>query len=122
MNIVIKKILSSSVNSYCGFCYGFRDLSFKLEVFFALIFFPVFFYFYNSTLLLKLVLFLSYILILIVELINTSIERLADRVCLDYDLSIKAVKDMSSAAVFLSFLPFVSLLLFDVLFLTCCLL
>lgn len=39
------------------------------------------------------------LLVLIVELLNTAIEKLADRVTLEHDPIIKRVKDMGSAAV-----------------------
>ena len=39
------------------------------------------------------------LLLLTVELLNTAIEKLADRVTKDYDPQIGAVKDMGSAAV-----------------------
>ena len=42
------------------------------------------------------------VFILIVELLNTAIEKLSDRVTLDHDLVVKRVKDMGSAAIFLS--------------------
>jgi diacylglycerol kinase (ATP) len=44
------------------------------------------------------------VFILIVELLNTAIEKLSDRVSLDHDPAIKRVKDMGSAAIFLSLL------------------
>ena len=44
------------------------------------------------------------IFILIVELLNTAIEKLSDRVTRDHDLAIKRIKDMGSAAVGLSLL------------------
>jgi diacylglycerol kinase (ATP) len=40
--------------------------------------------------------------LLIVELLNTAIEKLSDRVTRDQDPLIKRVKDMGSAAIFLS--------------------
>jgi diacylglycerol kinase (ATP) len=40
--------------------------------------------------------------VLIVELLNTAIEKLADRVTHETDPAIKRVKDMGSAAIFLS--------------------
>jgi diacylglycerol kinase (ATP) len=42
--------------------------------------------------------------LLIVELLNTAIEKLSDRVTRDNDPLIKRVKDMGSAAIFLSLL------------------
>lgn len=44
-------------------------------------------------------LFIVVLLVLIVELLNTAIEKLADRVTLEHDPIIKRVKDMGSAAV-----------------------
>ncbi len=44
------------------------------------------------------------IVILIVELLNTAIEKLSDRVSRDHDLALKRVKDMGSAAILLSLL------------------
>jgi diacylglycerol kinase (ATP) len=39
------------------------------------------------------------VMVLIVELLNTAIEKLADRLTTDHDLQIGRVKDMGSAAV-----------------------
>ncbi len=44
------------------------------------------------------------VFILIVELLNTAIEKLGDRITRDHDPAIKRVKDMGSAAIFLSLL------------------
>jgi diacylglycerol kinase (ATP) len=44
------------------------------------------------------------VVILIVELLNTAIEKLSDRVSRDHDLALKRVKDMGSAAILLSLL------------------
>ena len=44
------------------------------------------------------------VFVLIVELLNTAIEKLSDRVTRDNDLAIKRVKDMGSAAILLSLL------------------
>lgn len=52
--------------------------------------------------LLKVLILLSHLLVLIVELLNTAIESLADRLCTQQDLLIKQAKDMGSAAVLLS--------------------
>ena len=38
-------------------------------------------------------------MVLVVELLNTAIEKLADRLTTDHDLQIGRVKDMGSAAV-----------------------
>ena len=46
----------------------------------------------------------TFIFILIVELLNTAIEKLSDRITLDHDPALKRIKDMGSAAIFLSLL------------------
>ena len=51
---------------------------------------------------LKVQLLLVNIAVLIVELLNSSIEVLADKVCKDIDPLIKQAKDMASAAVLLT--------------------
>ncbi len=44
------------------------------------------------------------VFLLIVELLNTSLEKLSDRITIDHDPLLKRVKDMGSAAIFLSLL------------------
>ena len=44
------------------------------------------------------------VFVLIIELLNTAIEKLSDRVTLNNDPAIKRVKDMGSAAILLSLL------------------
>ncbi|CCE06150.1 putative diacylglycerol kinase (DgkA-like) [Bradyrhizobium sp. STM 3843] len=44
------------------------------------------------------------VLVLVVELLNTAIEKLADRLTTDHDLQIGRVKDLGSAAVGVSLL------------------
>lgn len=52
----------------------------------------------------RLFLIVVVVAIMIVELLNTAIEKLADRVTMEHDPIIKRVKDMGSAAVGLSLL------------------
>ena len=44
------------------------------------------------------------VFILIVELLNTAIEKLSDRITLDHDPALKRIKDMGSSAILLSLL------------------
>ena len=46
----------------------------------------------------------SLVFIMIIELLNTALEKLSDRLTLDIDPAIKIVKDMGSAAILLSLL------------------
>jgi len=52
--------------------------------------------------LLKLFLITAHLIVLIVELLNTAIECVVDKVCPEYDPLVKQAKDMGSAAVLLS--------------------
>ncbi len=54
--------------------------------------------------LLKVQLLILHLFILVVELLNTAIEALADRLCQEQDPLIGQAKDMGSAAVLLAFL------------------
>lgn len=61
-------------------------------------------YFLPVSLVFKGVLLSANTLVLIVELLNTALETMADMISPDYDLRVKKAKDMGSAAVFLSLL------------------
>lgn len=50
----------------------------------------------------------TYVILLAMELINTAIETLCDRVTSEYDEAIKVVKDIASAAVFLVLILFLA--------------
>ena len=56
---------------------------------------------YSNTLLEFFISLLSLILLLIVELLNTGLENLADKISMDFCAYCKAAKDLGSAAVFL---------------------
>ena len=53
----------------------------------------------GATLMRRVELVAMVLLVLVVELLNTAIEKLADRLTMDHDTKIKHVKDMGSAAV-----------------------
>ena len=53
----------------------------------------------GATVMRKVELFGAVVLVLVVELLNTAIEKLADRLTTDHDLQIGRVKDVGSAAV-----------------------
>jgi diacylglycerol kinase (ATP) len=82
-----------------------NELSFRLDVF---IFLPFFFIAVKlgGNYLETVVLVTPIFLILICELINTSIEALCNQVSREYSILIKISKDIASAAVFLSIVFF----------------
>jgi len=53
----------------------------------------------GATVMRRIELFGAVVLVLVVELLNTAIEKLSDRLTTDHDLQIGRVKDMGSAAV-----------------------
>ena len=53
----------------------------------------------GATIMRRIELFGAVVLVLVVELLNTAIEKLSDRLTTDHDLQIGRVKDMGSAAV-----------------------
>lgn len=58
-----------------------------------------------------LLLLLSFLL-LAFESVNTAIELLCDRITSDYDIAIKAIKDLSSASIFILFIAWLLLMTF----------
>lgn len=97
-----KRIIKAFEYSFNGLKETFHsELAFRQELFAGLLAIPLALYLGKGTTQ-KALLLGSYLLILIVELMNTAIESAIDRVSTDHhDLSKKA-KDIASAAVFLS--------------------
>lgn len=98
---MIKKIFNSIKYSSNGLKATFiRDFSFKIEIL-VLPFLLVLLIFLPITIFRKILMFSAYLLIPCLELLNTAIEKLADRVTTEHDLAIRFVKDAASAAVML---------------------
>ena len=95
-------MLPATINSWHGLIACARsEAAFREELALLVVGVPLAFYLTNDTgerFALICVLFF----ILIIELLNTAIEKLADRVTSDTGPLIKRVKDMGSAAIFLS--------------------
>lgn len=77
--------------------------SFRIELAFGIILFPLIL-FLDVSITQKLLLFSSYMGILVAEAINSAIERIVDLVTLEYHEMAKRAKDTGSAIVFLSIL------------------
>lgn len=95
----MKRILAAFVNSYHGILHGLKnEAPIREEIILLLVGIPFAFFLANDAwhfLLLISVL----LLILIVELLNTGIEALADKITLEHSSYIKIAKDCGSAAV-----------------------
>jgi len=80
-----------------------QEAAFRQELFLCIILVPLAFYF-GKTGLEKALLLGSLMLVLIVELLNSAIEAVVDRISKDQHVLAGQAKDMGSAAVFLSLL------------------
>ena len=98
----IRRVINATLYSYQGLvaCWKY-EAAFRQELLLTVCLTPLAFYITDNVLL-RLFLLGSCLLILIVELLNSAIEAVVDRIGADYhDLSGRA-KDLGSAAVFIS--------------------
>jgi len=85
-----------------GFIHAFKnETSFKLELLIAFIIFPAI-YFLPFALAYKLILVVTYFIIMISELLNSAVENIVDLVTTEIHPLAKAAKDIGSAAVLFS--------------------
>ena len=83
-----------------GLRVGLTDQSFVLEIVVGIIMIPpLSFYFHAQPIFYALL--ASYCILLVVELLNTAIEMICNKLTLEHDEQIKAIKDVASAAVFI---------------------
>jgi diacylglycerol kinase (ATP) len=100
----VKRLWRATINSWHGLVAATQsERAFREELVALAIGIPLAFYLTGDAGR-RIALIGTLVFILIVELLNTAIEKLSDRVSLDHDPAIKRVKDMGSAAIFLSLL------------------
>ena len=75
-----------------------NETSFKLELVVALIVFPAI-YFFPFELIYKLILLITYVLIMVAELLNSAVENVVDLVTKEIHPLAKAAKDIGATAV-----------------------
>ena len=93
------RIWKATINSRNGMAFALRsEQAIREEVVALLLAIPLSFL-VGATMMRRLELVAVVLLLLIVELLNTAIEKLADRLTTEHDLQIGRVKDMGSAAV-----------------------
>jgi len=98
----IKRIFKASYCSFLGFKAAFKEESaFRQELVLALIMLPASFFLAESAIHWAMLVGVL-LLVLIVELLNSAIEALTDRVSTDHHVLSGRAKDMGSAAVTLS--------------------
>jgi diacylglycerol kinase (ATP) len=98
------RLLRATVNTWNGLKSAIRtEAAFRQETAVLLVAIPLAFVI-GQTAWTRLLLVAVVVLLMIVELLNTAIEKLADRVSRHFDVQIATVKDIGSAAVGLSLL------------------
>ena len=112
MNVILfhlTRLVKATGYSYQGLVAAFKsEPAFAFEVILALILIPTAL-FLDQRLFTKALLISSVLLVLIVELINSAIEAVVDRISLDKHPLSKKAKDIGSAAVFLSIINAIAL-------------
>jgi len=85
-----------------GLVHAFKtETSFKIELAIAVVFFPLV-YFMPFELIYKLVLIITYFIIMIAELLNSAVENVVDLVTTDIHPLAKSAKDIGATAVLFS--------------------
>lgn len=88
--------------SLSGLTFAIRDRAFKLELILGVIFFPIIAIFIVRSTMWQVVLFCLYVQILITELINSALERTVNYISRKRHPLAQQIKDIASAAVFVS--------------------
>ena len=110
----MKKLYSNFLNSINGFKEALKEHSFICEIIGGFFLIP-FLIIVDAHHLIKILIIVVYFLLLAFELLNTSIEKLSDKVQKDFDIDIKNIKDISSAAVFIILITLISLVFISIL-------
>ena len=102
-------------NSIFGIRYSMSEKAVRMEVLIGFFIFPLTFYFIKGKVEVAIII-ISYLIVLITELLNTAVEKTVDRISYKKHILSKKAKDIGSAAVFLSilnlFLVFLIILFF----------
>ncbi|TFV76556.1 diacylglycerol kinase [Bradyrhizobium frederickii] len=93
------RIWKATINSRNGLAFALRSEQAVREEMFALLLSVPLAWFVAATAMRAAELVCAVAFVLVVELLNTAIEKLADRLTMDHDKQIGRVKDMGSAAV-----------------------
>jgi diacylglycerol kinase (ATP) len=93
------RLWRATINTRNGLAFAIRSEQAVREELFALALSVPLAWVVGTTTMRRIELIAAVVMILIVELLNTAIEKLADRLTTDHDPQIGRVKDMGSAAV-----------------------
>ncbi len=110
-------IFKNALYAFNGLVHAFRsEVSFKLEIFFGF-FIMIGIWLFPFTLVYKLILIVTFFLILIVELLNSAVENSVDLITKEFHPLAKAAKDIGASAVLLAVILHLTcwvVILFDV--------
>ena len=95
----MKRLWRATVNTWNGLRFAMRSEQAVREELFALVLSLPLAFLIGTTMARRIEMIAVVMLVLTVELLNTAIEKLADRVTLEHDPQIGRVKDLGSAAV-----------------------
>lgn len=109
--MIATKLFKNLINSLSGIRYALADKSFFLECALGIFLIPFILLHPNCNKFHKAAILAVYLLLLAFELLNTSIEKLCNRINLQYDEDIKEIKDIASAAVFLMLIILIGLII-----------
>ena len=109
----MKKFFFNLLNSINGLKVVFKEHSFIAEIIGGLILIP-YLIIIDLDNVFKLIIISVYFLLLAFETVNTSIERLSDKISKDFDADIKKIKDLSSASVFIILILLIILLILTI--------
>ena len=112
---MINKLYKNLINSINGLKIALREHSFFLEIILGIFVIP-YVLIIEISIKLKLLIISVYFLLLAFELLNTSIEKLCDKITKNYDSDIKIIKDLASASVFVILLLFLCLIIFTIIY------
>ena len=93
------RLWRATINTRNGLIFAIRSEQAVREELIALIISLPLAWVIGTTAMRRIELVAAVVMVLVVELLNTAIEKLADRLTTDHDLQIGRVKDMGSAAV-----------------------
>ena len=105
------KLYKNFINSMNGLKVAVNENSFILELIGGIFLLPYLF-FLDASFLLKMLILTVYFLLLAFEILNTSIEKLSDKITKKIDEDIRKIKDLSSAAVFVVLIILIILIIF----------
>ena len=105
------KLYKNFINSMNGLKVALNENSFILELIGGIFLLPYLF-FLDVSILLKMLILIVYFLLLAFEILNTSIEKLCDKITEEIDEDVKKIKDLASASVFVILIILIILIIF----------